>query len=161
MYILISVDTQWIPSASMRQIFQFKFPIKMKDCFGDDDGNAGRSLSISQHGNFLSPPAFAADLSSTFPLHTSLFSRQGPSSRHQNSGSCRTNLIFGELVFSISPLSSNHISKQRGVSPPPLLFFRHQLKPSVFYNFVPCGIDKHVFNILQSKRCCPNISQTE
>ena len=42
----------------------------MKDCSGDDDGNAGRSLSISQHGNFLSPPAFCTDLSlvPTFPV---------------------------------------------------------------------------------------------
>ena len=48
----------------------------MKDSFGEDeeDDDAVRSLSISQHGNFLSPEAFTTDLSSapTFPLHTRL-----------------------------------------------------------------------------------------
>ena len=42
----------------------------MKVGFQENDENSVRSLSISQHGNFPSPPAPVADLSSalTFPL---------------------------------------------------------------------------------------------
>ena len=59
----------------MKQILLLQFP-DQNDSFGKDEEDAAvRSLSISQHGNFLSPPAFAADLSSTFPLHTRLSSR--------------------------------------------------------------------------------------
>ena len=72
----------------------------MKVGFQENDENSVRSLSISQHGNFPSPPAPVADLSSalTFPLKPQDPSLPFPLPETNNNNNIITNNIYNNEI---------------------------------------------------------------
>ena len=73
---------------------------KVKVGFEENDENSVRSLSISQHGNFPSPPAPVADLSSalTFPLKPQDPSLPFPLPETNNNNNTITNNMYNNEI---------------------------------------------------------------